>query len=232
MTLRSFLAALRLALAHAFGGLTHNAHQDSSGSAGVSAPLPVFERPGDQEIPRGWDEVRLNPLKATAVIGNARVNIWAWTLPPPPPPLPPNALDDGSECCDSYTLGVCDSCNSLTCLNCCEHVDVAPAPSPPPAPPPCMPPSPPPMPPRPSPPPLSPPSPPPSPPPPKRPPSPPSPPSSPPPPPPSPKRRRNSRPHRKSGRNTIPTPGILRRRSSARKPRMASTAATPTSARM
>ena len=50
MKLHSFVAALRLALAHAFGGLTHNAHQDSSGSAGVSAPLPVFERPGDQEI--------------------------------------------------------------------------------------------------------------------------------------------------------------------------------------
>ena len=57
-----------------FGGLTHNSNQGSSGSAGVSAPLPVFERPGDQEVPRGWDEVRLNPLKATRLCGFDTVN--------------------------------------------------------------------------------------------------------------------------------------------------------------
>merc|ERR1719502_2601328 len=105
--------------ATSFGGL-------ASLKTNVNAEVEV--PPGEFEPTYGWDQTKEgNPLKATTVIGNTRVNIWKWDLPPPPAPPPPP-----EGCCDVYPLGFCEDCNSLTCINCCESVVVAAAPAPPP----------------------------------------------------------------------------------------------------
>ena len=79
------LAMLRLlllpAVVDAFGGLNYVRR---------SFNATVFRQPGEQPIAYGWDQTKDSPLAATAVIGNTRINVWKWDLPPPvPPPAPP-----------------------------------------------------------------------------------------------------------------------------------------------
>ena len=65
----ALLAALLLCeRAEAFGGLNYVRSQLTNAT--------VFRPAGHQEEPTGWDQTKDSPLRATAVIGNTRVNIW------------------------------------------------------------------------------------------------------------------------------------------------------------
>lgn len=81
-----------------FGGLSYVRGPQESANA------TVFLRPGDQPEAHGWDQTTTDPLRATAVVGNTRVNIWKWDLPPVSTPQSathdplPGAADHTHEC--------------------------------------------------------------------------------------------------------------------------------------
>ena len=76
-TLRLLLALWLPSAVDAFGGLHSTSRVQSA------ADLKLFRDPAEMPTDFGWDQTGDDPLKATAVIGNTRYNVWKWERPPP-----------------------------------------------------------------------------------------------------------------------------------------------------
>ena len=93
--LRLLQLLLLPAVVDAFGGLNYVSTNTGTSNGAPTVVLP----PGDMKTDFGWDQTANDPLAASAIIGNTRINVWKWQTPPaPPPPAQP------SRCCDVYPL--------------------------------------------------------------------------------------------------------------------------------
>ena len=78
----------------AFGGLNYVSTNTGTSNGAPTVVLP----PGDMKTDFGWDQTANDPLAASAIIGNTRINVWKWQTPPaPPPPAQPSRGRHGED---------------------------------------------------------------------------------------------------------------------------------------